>query len=211
MKYHKIVKHYERCLEEFGPTTKGMDWPVEKDLLKRFKVMLGVISESKKKYKLLDLGCGAGLLKTYIKNSGRTGKIKYFGVDISEAMINAARKLNQSSDFEVRDVLLDPFPENSHDYAVMNGVLTEKVSLSKKDMILYAQKLIKNVFRSVKIGMAFNVMSTHVDWERKDLFHWSLDEIVAFLVRECSRHIIIRMDYGLYEYTVYVYKNSVYE
>ena len=51
-------------------------------------------------------------------------------------------------------------------------------------------------------------MSSHVDWTRDDLFHWPLDDLMSFLVKDVSRHVVIRSDYGLYEYSVYIYKNS---
>ena len=55
-------------------------------------------------------------------------------------------------------------------------------------------------------GIAFNVMSKHVDWERDDLFHLPFDVLAAFLRAEISRHYQFRADYGLYEYTAYVYR-----
>jgi hypothetical protein len=54
--------------------------------------------------------------------------------------------------------------------------------------------------------MAFNVMSKHVDWERDDLFHLPFDELGRWLVSSISRNFVIRADYGLYEYTTYVYR-----
>ena len=48
-------------------------------------------------------------------------------------------------------------------------------------------------------------MSKQVDWERDDLFHLPLDLLADYLTRNLSRHFVIRNDYGLYEYTVYVY------
>jgi len=45
-----------------------------------------------------------------------------------------------------------------------------------------------------------------VDWEREDLFHLSLDSLAGFLVKELGRDFVIRNDYGLYEYTTYVYR-----
>jgi hypothetical protein len=54
--------------------------------------------------------------------------------------------------------------------------------------------------------MALNLMSKHVDWERDDLFHLPIDELLQFSRRELSRHVVIRHDYGLYEYTAYVYR-----
>ena len=55
-------------------------------------------------------------------------------------------------------------------------------------------------------GVAFNVMSKHVDWERDDLFHLPFDEMAGFVTRNLTRNFVIRNDYGLFEYTVYLYR-----
>ena len=203
--YDSIVKHYENCLEKHGVSAKGMDWPNEDDLQTRFNVMLGVASPPSTPVSILDLGCGVGLLLDYIKTQKKISKISYWGIDISNKMIAVAAKRHPKSRFATRDILEDPLPNGCVDYIVMNGVLTEKRELNQSEMLSYAKELIKSAFASCKEGLTFNVMSTHVDWFRDDLFHWSLDEIVSFLVEECSRHISIRMDYGLYEYTIYLY------
>ncbi len=109
-------------------------------------------------------------------------------------------------DFVAQDVLKDPLTTGSVDYIVMNGVLTEKQDMTQQEMVSFAEALLEHLFGVCKKGLSFNVMSSHVDWTREDLFHWPLDEIVGFLVRSCSRHIRIYMDYGLYEYTVHVKK-----
>ena len=57
-------------------------------------------------------------------------------------------------------------------------------------------------------GLAFNVISKHVDWERDDLFHLPCDALIAFLKAELSRHCVVRHDYGLFEYTTYVYREA---
>ena len=57
-----------------------------------------------------------------------------------------------------------------------------------------------------RIGLAFNVMTWHVDWQRDDLFHLPCDTLLAFLKAEVSRHVVLRADYGLWEYTTYVYR-----
>jgi len=49
-------------------------------------------------------------------------------------------------------------------------------------------------------------MSKHVDWEREDLFHLPFDVLARFLTRMVTRNFVIRNDYGLYEYTTYVYR-----
>ena len=73
-------------------------------------------------------------------------------------------------------------------------------------MFEYFQKVIKILFTKINIGLAFNVMSKQVDWERDDLFHLPLDCLAFFITGNLSRNFIIRNDYGLYEFTTYVYK-----
>jgi SAM-dependent methyltransferase len=205
--YHALKEHYERKLQEYGPNSKGMDWPNPEDLEKRFKILSGVIKfEGNVKTSLLDLGCGVGLFIPFLSENKILDKLNYKGVDISEKMIEAAKILHPTFDFELRDILQSPFESESFDYIIMNGLLTEKQSMSQLEMTKFAQDIIQTSFKICNQGLSFNVMSSHVDWKRDDLFHWELDNLVAFLVKSCTRNIKIHMDYGLYEYTVYLYK-----
>jgi len=64
------------------------------------------------------------------------------------------------------------------------------------------------VFSHAAIGIAFNVMSKHVDWERDDLFHLPFDTLAEFLEEHLTRNYVFRNDYGLYEYTTYAYQQQ---
>ena len=74
-------------------------------------------------------------------------------------------------------------------------------------MMNFFTSAITKLWEKCNVGLAFNLMSKHVDWEREDLFHVSLDELGWFLKKNLSRNFVIRNDYKLFEYTVYVYKN----
>lgn len=205
--YEKIKVHYEECLRQHGPTYKGMDWPVAEDVEKRFKVMLAMLDQDRNApVSLLDLGCGVGFLIDHLQAHCPASGIEYFGIDISSKMIEQARKRHSSFRFECRDVLHNPLPEKSVDYIVMNGLLTEKLTLSYPVMEKFAVEMIKAAYSACTKGIAFNVMSSNVDWCRLDLFHWPLDRAAALLSRECTRNLVIRMDYSLYEYTVYAFR-----
>ena len=209
--YKVIYQHYENKLQEFGANHQGMDWPSEQDLATRFKVMVGVtniLSSKEESYSLLDLGCGVGLLVDYIKVHSTLSSIDYQGVDISDVMVLEAKKKYPNESFLTRDILQEPLQDSSSDFVVMNGVLTEKLSMEYESMVAFAKAIIKAAFATCRKGICFNVMNVHVDWQRDDLFHWPMDELMAFLVKDVSRHIVIRADYGLYEYSVYVYKDS---
>jgi hypothetical protein len=90
----------------------------------------------------------------------------------------------------------------------MNGVFTEKCRLSSEEMWDHVRAVLRRMWPRVRRGLAFNVMSKHVDWERDDLFHLPCDTLLAFLKAELSCHCLIRHDYGLFEYTTYVYREA---
>ena len=156
---------------------------------------------------MLDLGCGYGALLDYIERHSLVQFIDYTGIDISANMIDVARARWPETEFIARDILLEPLPIASVDYVVMNGLFTEKRGLTQDQMEAFLGTMLSRVFASCRIGMAFNVMSYHVDWFREDLFHLSFDRLATILQEHTSRHFMIRADYGLYEYTVYVYKH----
>lgn len=203
--YHSIIKHYENCLEKHGDTSLGVDWHDKKDVVeKRYKVMLDIIPLSNEIKTLLDFGCGLGHLLEYIIKNKITN-IEYSGLDISKKFIDVVAKKFDDVKFYHLDILDDnSIPE--FDYIAMNGIFTEKRELSFEEMFEYFKKVLSEVFKKAKSGIAFNVMSKAVDWEREDLFHLPMDLLVEFLTKELSRKFIIRNDYGLYEYTVYLYK-----
>jgi hypothetical protein len=73
-------------------------------------------------------------------------------------------------------------------------------------MMDFTCRMLERAFLGAKQGIAFNLMSKLVEWERDDLFHVPYDEISRFTTARLSRHHVIRADYGLYEYTMYIYK-----
>ena len=206
-KYLSIVSHYEACLEEHGDSHLGVDWPKAEDVDKRHRVMLDVIRRGSQRVTLLDFGCGAAHLNEYIRRAGLEN-IEYAGLDLSEKFVRLSRSKFPEQQFFCLDLLEDDSSLPAFDYIVMNGVFTEKHTLSFDDMLVYFKRLLTRVFAHAKIGIAFNVMSKHVDWERRDLFHVPFDTLAAFLKDELSRHFVFRNDYGLYEYTTYVYRES---
>lgn len=206
-KYRDIVAHYEKCLAKHGDSHLGVDWPKLEDVFTRYRIMseINVLGKTvKKKYSLLDFGCGAAHFLEYLQ----TNKItiyEYSGLDMSDKFVSLCQTKFPHVNFYVVDILDDPkIPQ--FDYIVMNGVLTEKRELSYDEMRSYFKALIKAVFNKSTLGIAFNVMSKDVDWEREDLFHLPLDDLASFLSKELSRNFVIRHDYGLYEYTVYLYR-----
>lgn len=208
MRYQSIISHYEACLERHGDTHLGVDWPVKEDVIKRYRVMLDLIRENDTKISLLDFGCGAAHLFDYISDK-EMRNISYSGLDISEKFIGLCKNKYPNIPFYCLDILAPNSRIPNVDYIIMNGVFTEKQSLSHEEMFTYFKSMLKKVFLHAKKGVAFNVMSKQVEWERDDLFHLPLDQMATFVTKQLGRHFVVRNDYGLYEYTVYLYREPL--
>jgi SAM-dependent methyltransferase len=205
-KYIEIVEHYESCLARHGDSHLGVDWPKAQDAETRYRVMLELIPTPRPPVvKLLDFGCGASHLYEHIVASGDTG-IEYVGLDLSPKFVELSRKKFPKNHYICADILEEPAAVPASDYIVMNGVFTEKRGLTFDEMISYFERMLSAVFAKAERGIAFNVMSKHVDWERQDLFHLPFDTLTRILIGSLTRNFVIRNDYGLYEYTTYVYR-----
>src|ERR1700722_2699305 len=117
--------------------------------------------------RLLDLGCGASHLFEYLYETQRAD-IDYAGIDLSPEFIRLCRKKFPNRSYFCLDILDADVDVPKFDYVVMNGVFTEKRSLSFEEMWSYVQSMLTRAFELASVGMAFNVMSKHVDWERDD-------------------------------------------
>jgi len=206
-KYAKIVSHYEECLAQHGDNHLGVDWPKPEDVDTRYRVMLDVMqfNSNNAEISILDFGCGTAHLLEYIQKNSYD-RIVYSGLDISQKFVNVAQQKFQKNAFYCGDILENSDAIPNFDYIVMNGVFTEKRELTFDEMWSYFAQMIAVVYNKCNKGIAFNVMSKHVDWERDDLFHVSYDLLGDFLCKNITRNHVIRNDYGLYEYTVYVLK-----
>lgn len=206
---NNIVKHYEDCLDKHGDSHLGVDWPNIADVDKRYKVMLDIIrlkEDPSANVSVLDFGCGAAHLYEYIQKH-EMKNISYSGLDVSGKFVDLSKSKYPELPFYCVDVLTPSANElPKFDYIVMNGVFTEKRELSFDEMWEYFTEMLTVVFAKANKGLAFNVMSKAVDWEREDLFHVPTDKLIDFLTKKLSRNFIIRNDYGLYEFTTYLYK-----
>lgn len=207
-KYLAIISHYESCLRRHGDTHLGVDWPKKEDADTRYQVMLEVIKRGAKgspKVTLLDFGCGASHLYEYMLKKQING-VEYSGLDLSDEFIRLSTSKFPNLTYYHADILEDTYALPFFDYIVINGVFTLKCDLSFTEMLDFFQKTVLRTFQRARVGIAFNVMSKQVDWERHDLFHLPLDTLASFLNHDVSRNFVIRHDYRLYEYTTYVYR-----
>jgi SAM-dependent methyltransferase len=199
--------HYAASFACHGATSRGVDWGEQSDVDLRYSKMLEVIepqSAGGKPARVLDVGCGYGGLLEYAKS--RRIVVDYTGIDLVPEMIEHARERHPDARFTVGDVLSSS-DQLDVDYAICNGVLTLKLESSILDMDRFARRLIRKMFSIARRGIAFNMMSTHVNFSAPNLYYKSPVEILAFC-GELSRRFRMDHAYPLYEYTVYIYRDE---
>jgi cyclopropane fatty-acyl-phospholipid synthase-like methyltransferase len=208
--YAGIVRFAETCLDRHNDNFRGVSWTkTQEQTDRRYRVMLGLIRPAEgRPVTLLDFGCGASHLYEYIRRHGRDD-IHYSGLDVSARFLELSRHKFPGITYYDVDVLEDYHGLPDFDYIVMNGVLSLKTALTQDEMTAYLESLVARVWERARHGIAFNVMSKYVDWERDDLFHVPMETLTRFLTARISRHFVVRHDYGLYEYTAYVYRHPV--
>ncbi len=203
--YRDIIAFCESCLDQHGDSTRGVGW-LYGDAEARYRVMLGVIRDPAAPASILDFGCGASHLYEFILKQARP-QIRYCGLDLSERFLDLSRRKFPDVTYYRIDVL-DPSSEAlpEVDYAILNGVFTYKAALTPEAMFAYMESILRRVIPAARIGIAFNVMSKQQEWGSDLLFEVPVDDLMDFLARRFGRHVVIRRDYGLYEYTVYLYR-----
>lgn len=87
---------------------------------------------------------------------------------------------------------------------VCNGILTQKLGATIRDMDEFLKLLVRRMFDSCRIGCAFNVMSSHVNFMSPNLYYRSPAELLAWCMNEISARVILNSAYPLFEFTIYL-------
>jgi SAM-dependent methyltransferase len=198
----------EDDLLKYGDSFRGAGYtksPAEAE--QRYALMLGLVREADERVTLLDFGCGLAHLLDYLDREPKYRHVQYTGLDLSPKYLRAAKARHPEGTFILLDVLESDENLPDFDYIIMNGVFNFRGHVPEESMLHYWQQLLSVVFKHCRRGMAFNVMSRLVDWQRDDLFHLSFDAMAHYVGQALSRHFVVRHDYGAYEYTTYVYRS----
>ena len=198
-----VVEHYENQLARFGPTAQGMDWKDEASQELRFRVLCEVCDLAGRS--VHDVGCGAGHLHDFLRRKGIA--TDYTGSDASSRMLESARRLYPKARFEALD-LRQGSPAERWDVVLCSGLFTVKLAHTDEAWWRFVRETLRRMFDMCRVAIAFNLMSDRVDWRTKDLYYASPGAVLDFCRAELSRWVILRHDYPLHEYTVYVYRES---
>lgn len=200
-----LKQHYEKTFQQFGATSMGVDWgddPARQYL--RYDKMLAVIRQDQQHVPtILDVGCGYGGLMEYA--GSKEAGLLYTGIDVAENMISWASDAFPESQFIVGDIFETDL-RREYDYVICNGILTQKLDIPGSVMDDFAGRLIRRLFELCRIGIAFNIMTTKVNFFSNNLYYRNPSEMLSWCMSEVTPHVMIDHAYPLYEYTIYLYR-----
>ncbi|HYY41183.1 MAG TPA: class I SAM-dependent methyltransferase, partial [Pyrinomonadaceae bacterium] len=175
-----LQQHYAAKFSLHGPSSEGVDWGAdESKLLLRYDKMLHVVNHAgaHQQPSLLDVGCGYGGLQRYA--AGKNIALDYTGIDVAANMIEWARANLPAGNFIHGDILAYDF-DRKFDYVVCNGILTQKLEIAGLQMDQFAAQLIRQMFSLCRVGVAFNVMTTKVNYYANNLYYRNPAELFAW-------------------------------
>jgi len=207
-----IVSRYQERYREHGDDHKALGWPRLEEVAVRHQAMLDVMLYHSPKLTLLDFGCGLSHLYRYMLDTmPNAARPVYVGLDIVPEFIMTSRTKYPGVSYYYGDILNEAFASTlpDFDYVVCNGVFTEKAEVIFDDMWLYFHAVIGKLFDLARVGLAYNVMSPYRR-RRRDLFQVPMGMMAQFVAEKLNaKRFAIRHDYGLPDYTVYVYKSAI--
>jgi SAM-dependent methyltransferase len=196
----RVRAHYEGSLAEHGASARGVGWPDADGQALRFELLARVLDGVTEPVRVADLGCGYGALFAFL--DARIAV--YRGYDVSPAMVAEARR--RVADPRAVFVVADR-PDQGADFGFASGTFNVRLGADEAEWDGYVRESLRRLWACCARGMAFNLMTTEVDWRSDDLFYADPGEYVAFCRRELSRHVTLQRDYGLYEWTMTVLRS----
>jgi SAM-dependent methyltransferase len=196
-----IQLYFEAKLAAHGMSAKGVDWNGEAGQRLRHSQFLRLVAPDPDA-SVLDFGCGYGDFLPFLRAHGHRGR--YIGLDITPAMVRAARDLHgEGSD---RVFHLAAIPPEPIDYAVASGVFNVIRGADSTTWARHVEVTIAKLARSARRGFGFNLLSLNSDPERRraDLHYADPPAMLAAMIARYGRHVALLQDYGLWEFTLLV-------
>lgn len=193
---------YTTGLVTHGTTSKAVGWKDEASQRLRFERLSRVAPvDMVEGVTVNDWGCGYGAMYTYLNALWGQGLAGYTGYDIAPQMVDEARR--QVTDPRARFVTGSDEVEEA-DYTFVSGTFNVKLEATDTEWEAYVKNRLEALFAVSRRGLAFNLLTCHVDWREPHLFYADPEAFVDFCLRHLSRHVCLFHDTALYEWTITV-------
>lgn len=150
-----IERYYTASVLRHGATPLGVDWSCKPTQELRFVQLLRVCDFSAA-LTLNDFGCGYGALLGLLDKRHRAARVDYLGIDLSQAMIDQARRLWRTR----RDAAFcvgDASPRIA-DYSVASGVFNVRLDQSAALWENFIRETLRHLAATSRRGFAVNFL-----------------------------------------------------
>lgn len=197
----KVTALYTDGLASHGATAKAVGWRDEASRVLRYDVLASVLGGDRGPMSVIDWGCGYGGLLTYLTDSRGVDVTRYDGYDLSADMIAAAKA--QLDPQRVRLIQSDVVSGEA-DYAFVSGTFNVRYDAPDDQWLAYITSTLENLWSHSRKGLAFNILSTYVDWREPHLYYADPAVFFDLCKRRFSKKVSLFHDYPLYEWTMVV-------
>jgi SAM-dependent methyltransferase len=201
-----LSQHYNVLANTHGYSPHAVQQSSAQTQERRLNVLLEGFTDYKHK-KILDFGCGTGHLLRVLQQQGFSGE--YVGYDISAGLIKLAREHNVGGRFELRNIFEQP-PEESFDLVFISGVFNNDIGRNEHFM----QSVLNILFAATKDGLAFNCLSTFVDFKSAGLHYFDPCKVFTFCKEQLTPCVSLRHDYEIkpgvvpFEFSCYLHQSD---
>lgn len=198
-----VARYYAGKLAAHGETAQGVDWNGTEGQFARFAQLCKILPEAGH-FSLNDLGCGYGALLDHVTESHPS--FRYIGLDISDEMLDAARKRHAGHPQATFEKAATPL--ETADFTVASGIFNVMLGAPLEEWERYFQNTLDAMDNHSRLGFSFNCLTSYSDPDRKrkDLYYADPCKIFDLCKTRYSRHVALLHDYGLYEFTILVRK-----
>jgi SAM-dependent methyltransferase len=201
-----IKAHYQKLFSEHGAGHQAVQWSSRETQHERFSVLSEVVGASDR---VIDLGCGLGELLTWLRQErGFTGQ--YLGLDLVPEFVNHARERFASdsfASFAEFDVASQALPSD-YDVVLLSGMFNNQMS----DNWGFLTSTLEKMYRATRSRVAFNALSTYVDYQAPGLFYVDPLRVFDHCRRQLGARVDLRHAYQLkrdtipFEFTMLLFK-----
>jgi SAM-dependent methyltransferase len=207
MKNKKILNdvnsYYTDKILKNGLTPQGVDWNSAESQNLRFEILSTDIHASKH-FSVIDYGCGYGSMFNFYKTQYHD--FDFLGYDISEEMINNAKKIHSVDKNAKWFTDIKEVP--NADFVIASGIFNVRLENSEKDWLVYILDTLKTINEKSTKGFSFNMLTKYSDAEYMKDYLYYADPLFIFdyCKRNFSKYVALKHDYPLYEFSISVKK-----
>lgn len=158
-----VSNYYSDRINQFGPTSSGVDWNGKEGQLARFARFESLFERVPGALSVIDYGCGYGELHRFL--SSRYEVASYVGVDVAPAMLEAARNaLGDAAAVHLSDDLDSVKPAQC---VVASDTYNVKLTADARNWVVYVFDDLKVLWERVTLGMAVNFLLGLLEREKE--------------------------------------------